>query len=62
MNNYHELEKEKVEDSPLTAKFHIINSRQLKSLPKNADKIVMTKYISRNYIKQDSSEIYTSKV
>lgn len=52
-----------VEDAfgQLTAKFRIY-CRRLKSLPENADKIVMTTCILHNYIKQDSSEIHTSEV
>ncbi|KAL4136006.1 hypothetical protein QTP88_007580 [Uroleucon formosanum] len=53
-----------VEDAfgQLTAKFRIIYCRRLKSLPENADKIVMTTCILHNYIKQDSSRIHTSEV
>ncbi|XP_025200465.1 protein ALP1-like [Melanaphis sacchari] len=52
-----------VEDAfgQLTAKFRIY-CRRLKSLPENADKIVMTTCILHNYIKEDSSGIHTSEV
>jgi len=50
-----------VEDTfgQLTAKFRIY-CRRLKSLPNNADKIVMTTCILHNFIKKDTSEIHGS--
>lgn len=50
-----------VEDTfgQLTAKFRIY-CRRLKSLPENADKIVMTTCILHNFIKKDTGEIHSN--
>jgi len=63
MNDYQSRARKVVEDAfgQLTAKFRIY-CRRLKSLPENADKIVLTTCILDKYIKQDSSEIHTSEV